>query len=117
MEQGDTGPVRIEPDPGLGSAKLYKRVDLNGDERKDLLLRFPGACGNHGECPIGIYLDCGEGSYARLWGPEYAVDLEVQPGRGSWRELKWSQAGGGGKATFRTLRFEQGAYQEHERPR
>ena len=109
--------LSLQPDPGLGGARLYKRVDLNADGSEDLLLRFPGACGTEGECPIGIYLNCDGERYARLWGPEYAVDLDVQRGKGPWLEFKWSQSAGGGKATLRVLRFAQGAYQEPEKAR
>lgn len=56
--------------------------DLNADGRDDLITRVKDACGNWGECPFQVLVDCGAGATWAYVLPEwrvpvYAFDLDV----------------------------------------
>ena len=83
--------VRIEPDPGMGPAEVVWRGGLDSDAAEDLLVRFPEACGNYGDCPHALYVACtgGEGGrYREVWAPDYALEIKFgEPGSDGWREV------------------------------
>lgn len=77
--KGEEGVV-LEPDPGLGPARVVWSGDLNGDEFEDLVLRFGEACSGHGECPHAVAAGCDSDGLDLVWGPEYAVGIEPLAG-------------------------------------
>jgi hypothetical protein len=81
--------IVLEPDSfGLGPARVWWTGDLNNDGLPDLILRFPEACGNWGECPEAVVAGCGGARYALVWEPEYVVGLTVDSAVASgWRPL------------------------------
>lgn len=88
--------LRVTPDPGLGAPRPTWQGDVNGDRRDDLLLSFPEACGNWGECPVLLYLACEDGSAREMFreqGPVYVQTIapveqtppSCAPGWLAWR--------------------------------
>lgn len=51
------------------------RGKLDPDDRDDLILLFHGTAGNWGEILFSAYLGCGNGGYAPVFGPDYALEL------------------------------------------
>lgn len=66
----------LEPDPGLGLARVTWEGDLNNDGREDLIVRFGDACSGYGECPLAVLAACEAAGFEMAWEPEYAVEIE-----------------------------------------
>ena len=108
----------VDPEPELGGeASRMWEGDLNGDGHADLVLRFFELCGNYGDCPFAVYAGCGEDRFVPVWGPRYAVALEIpksSPSAG-WAELVQVElhedASGGDFDVMTTLSFQSGRYE------
>lgn len=88
LEPGPQGQVRLEPDPEYGQATREKELDLDGREPIDLHILWPGNAGSDGAIMQGLYMACGDGRYAAVWGPDYAISLQVRERRvDGWREV------------------------------
>jgi hypothetical protein len=117
---GDQAELALSPDPfDMGRPRQGWRGDINDDTLPDLVVIFPDACGNWGECPHGVLAGCGGNRYAVVWAPEHAVDLSAgahraRVGDAGWRDLiELRRAGTPEKpdAETRTLRFDGTRYQ------
>lgn len=53
-----------------------REVDLDGQGPPDLVAFLHG-CGNHGECEHVVLQACEGGGYREVWGPDYAMSLDV----------------------------------------
>jgi hypothetical protein len=63
---------------------------LDPDDRDDLILLFHGTAGNWGEILYSAYVGCGNGHYAPVFGPDYALELvpaDADPA--GHRRLRW----------------------------
>ncbi len=65
------------------------RGKLDPDDRDDLILLFHGTAGNWGEILFSAYLGCGNGGYAPVFGPDYALELlPTDPEPSGYRRLR-----------------------------
>lgn len=116
LQRGPQGQVRLEPDPEYGKATREQELDLDGHEPLDLHILWPGNAGSDGAIMQSLYVACGDGSYAAVWGPDYAISLQVREQRANgWREVVRSeQFGAPEHPTLRDIpmRFVGGTYQD-----
>lgn len=111
------GAAHVEPEPGLGGARVVWQGDLNEDNRTDWIFAFPDACGNWGECPRGVYVGCGGDRASVVWPPDsYAVALKIGTSTTvvegqRWRDLvETRRTGKDDEAEDRVLRFDGRGY-------
>lgn len=76
----DTVPLQMadaggEVGPGAPGGVLSWRGNLTEDEWVDAIVRFPDGCSGYGECEHSVYLGCGGGRFALVYGPEYSISL------------------------------------------
>ena len=50
--------------------------DLDGDGRRDLIVKAVGGCGTR-ECPIEAFVSCPDGTYSTVLSPEYGDKVKV----------------------------------------
>lgn len=72
LQLADAG---AEVGPGAAGGVLSWRGHLNEDEWVDIIVRFPDGCSGYGECEYSVYLGCGGGRFALVYGPQYSVSL------------------------------------------
>jgi hypothetical protein len=115
LQPGPRGEVRLEPAPGYGKAIREQELDLDGREPRDLHILWPGSEGSDGVLMQGLFMACGDGLYAAVWGPEYAVSLQVRERRvNGWREvIRGEKAGTPDEPSLRhtPMHFKDGEYQ------
>jgi hypothetical protein len=110
--------VEMNPDLGLGVAKLLAELDLDGRAGRDWKVWFPATQGSGGTMQA-LFIHCHEDQYSLVWGPEYAFALEVldSSSRG-WRHVNRVIDGGipgsPGTETFR-MHFRNGKYRDERR--
>jgi hypothetical protein len=128
LPDGCASPITLEVVGRAGQNDLYSvegseayeywRGDLNGDELADRLLLIKDTCGNWGECERVAVLSCGGNRFAKLYGPEYCVDLRPGPRvTDGFRDLVETRRHGGHDqpgTTAVTLRFRDGRYASDE---
>ncbi|HJL15649.1 MAG TPA: hypothetical protein RMH99_08340 [Sandaracinaceae bacterium LLY-WYZ-13_1] len=64
------------PDVGEDEPPTLTSVDLDGDPPADRIARL-GGCGNWGECRFVVLRACGAARFRAVWGPAYAMAVEV----------------------------------------
>jgi hypothetical protein len=83
----DGSPVAFEDE---SEGEISWRGRLDSDERDDLILFFHGTAGNWGEILFSAYVGCGNGRYAPVFGPDYALELvPADQDAGGYRRLRW----------------------------
>jgi hypothetical protein len=111
--------LQLDPDPGYGRALRSGTPDLDGREPEDLYILFPESFGSDGAQMQALYVGCGEGLFAPVWGPEYTLGLKVLDTRiHGWREVlrREKEEGVTRPSTTRYwMRFEQGQYHDHRK--
>jgi hypothetical protein len=116
LQPGPHGQVRLEPDPEYGKATREQELDLDGREPMDLHILWPENAGSDGAIMQGLYMACGDGLYAAVWGPDYAVSLKVREQRvNGWPEvIRSEKSGSPERPSLRSIpmRFEAGMYQD-----
>lgn len=121
-EDGATAIRLVSVAGPAGGSQLGLRVeqpDLNCDGLLDEMIWFADDCGTWGDCPVGLYVACGDGTVAEVFPPDDVWQLEVhrtatEVDGVAWRNLvEHQRSGGEDEASSRAMwRFDGTAYRQ-----